>query len=137
MQSRDAKSKESITQRSAGSSGAHPEIFKGGGVNFLKTNQYPIVINLFQPLMKMHAIILEQGFAVIAAFCYNICLLKNPVLTILIVKIVREGKRHHPGSEAPAAGQLQFFRKKIAILAPFCTSLEQLQKAKLRRFGGV
>ena len=70
------------------------------------------MINLFQPLMKMHAIIVKQGFAVKAAFCYNICLLKNPVLMILIVKIVREGTRHHPEGEAPVAGQLQFFRKK-------------------------
>ena len=33
----------------------------------------------------MHAIIVKQGFAVIVAFCYNICLFKNPVTTILKV----------------------------------------------------
>ena len=35
--------------------------------------------------MKMHAIIVKQGFAVIVAFCSNICLFKNPVPTILKV----------------------------------------------------
>ena len=39
-------------------SGAHPEIFKGGGLNFSKSNQYPIVVN---------AVIVKQGFAVIVA----------------------------------------------------------------------
>ena len=33
--------------------------------------------------MKMHAIIVKQGFAVIVAFCYNICLFRSPVTTIL------------------------------------------------------
>ena len=31
----------------------------------------------------MHGIIVKQGFAVIVAFSYNICLFKNPVITIL------------------------------------------------------
>ena len=58
-------------------SGVHPEIFKGRGY-FSKTIQYPIVINLFLPL----AIVVKQGFAVIDAFRYNICLLRTPVLAI-------------------------------------------------------
>ena len=33
----------------------------------------------------MHAIIVMQGFTVIAAFCYNICLFRNPAITILKV----------------------------------------------------
>ena len=33
----------------------------------------------------MHGIIVKQGFAEIVAFCYNICLLKNPAITILKV----------------------------------------------------
>ena len=33
--------------------------------------------------MKMLAIIIKEGFAVIVALCYNICLFKNPVITIL------------------------------------------------------
>ena len=33
--------------------------------------------------MKMHAIVDKQGFAVIVAFCYNICLFKNLVIPIL------------------------------------------------------
>ena len=32
--------------------------------------------------MKMHAIMVKQGFGVIVAFSYNICLFKNPVITI-------------------------------------------------------
>ena len=32
--------------------------------------------------MKMHAIMVKQGFGVIVAFSY-ICLFKNPVITIL------------------------------------------------------
>ena len=36
------------------SAGAHPEIFKAGGLNFSKSNQYPIVVNL---------VIVKQGFA--------------------------------------------------------------------------
>ena len=64
--------------------GAHPEIFKGG-VNFSKTSPNPIVVNLYQPLMKMHPIIVKQSFAVIVAFCYNICLFRSHVITILKV----------------------------------------------------
>ena len=36
--------------------GTHPEIFKGEGLNFSKSNQYPIVVN---------AVIVKQGFTVI------------------------------------------------------------------------
>ena len=32
--------------------------------------------------MKMHAIIVKQGFAGIVVFCYNICLFRNPVIAI-------------------------------------------------------
>ena len=37
--------------------------------------------------MKKQATIVKQGFAVIIAFCYqyNICLLQNPVITIMKV----------------------------------------------------
>ena len=35
--------------------------------------------------MKMHAVIVKQGFVVIVAFCYNICLLRIPVITTLNV----------------------------------------------------
>ena len=38
--------------------GTHPEIFKRGGLNFSKSNQYPIVVN---------AVIVKQGFVVIVA----------------------------------------------------------------------
>ena len=76
--------------------------------------------------MKTQDIIVKQGFAVIVAFYYNTCLLKNSVTTILkvysktleitILKVVKiVCKRTKP----PAAGQfLQFFGKK-AILTPF------------------
>ena len=65
--------------------GDHPEIFKGGGFNFSKTNQYPIMVYLFQPLMKMYAVIVKEGFAVIVAFYYSICLFRTPVITTLNV----------------------------------------------------
>ena len=64
--------------------GAHSKIFKGGRVQFFKKQPDSILVNLFQPLMKMHGVIVKQGFAVVVAFCY-ICLFKNPVLTILKV----------------------------------------------------
>ena len=35
--------------------------------------------------MKMHDRMVKQGLAVIVAFCYSICLLKNPAITILKV----------------------------------------------------
>ena len=55
----------------------HPEIFKGGGgLNFSKSNQYSVVVNLVK---------VKQGFAILIAFCYNICLFKNPVIMILKV----------------------------------------------------
>ena len=56
--------------------GAHPEIFKVGCLNFSKSHQHSIVINL---------VIVKQGFAVIVAFCY-IRLFKN--LATKISKIV-------------------------------------------------
>ena len=91
--------------------GAHSEIFKAGVSVFHK---------LFQPLMKMHAIIVKQGLAVIVAFCYNICLFRNPVITILKVvgceDCVRENKLFRwesMGAKPPAAEHfLQFVRKK-------------------------
>ena len=68
----------------------------------------------------MHAIIVKQGFAVIVAFCYKICLFKNPVTTIRkfldCEYCVQENKLPvlGPGGEAPAVGQfLHFFRKKL------------------------
>ena len=60
--------------------------------------------------MKMHGIIVKQGFVVVVAFCY-ICLFKNPVITILYVRGGEDsGKRtsYHYGP-----GQfLQFFFEK-------------------------
>ena len=64
--------------------------------------------------MKMRNIIVKQGFTVIVAFCYNICLFKNPVITILKVvgceDCVQENKLPlwGPGGKA----LLQFFLKK-------------------------
>ena len=90
------------------------------GFNFSKTNPNPIVANLFQPLIKMHVIIVKQGFAVIVAFCY-ICLFRNPVTTILKVAgcedCVQENKLPLWG---PLLGNSSnFFEKKIAILMPY------------------
>ena len=46
--------------------------------------------------MKMLAIIVKKGFVVIVAFCYNICLFRDPVTMILKVvgceDCVRENK---------------------------------------------
>ena len=76
--------------------------------------------------MKMHAIIVKQGFAVIVAFCYNICLFRNPVITILKVvgceDCVRENKlfRWEHGGEAPSrCAFLAICSEKIDILTPF------------------
>ena len=60
-------------------------------------------------------IIVKQGFSVIVAFCYNICLFKNPLITILKAfgceDYVRENKL--PQWKPPAAGQfLQLFLEK-------------------------
>ena len=70
--------------------------------------------------MTMQAIIVKQGFAVIVAFYYNICLFKNPV--IMILKIVgcedcgQENKLPpwRPGGEAPSRWAILaiFFGKK-------------------------
>ena len=76
--------------------------------------------------MKMNAILVKQGFAVIVALCY-ICLFRNPVTTILKVvgceDCVQENKlpQWGPGGEAPGrwATLAIFFQKKIAILTPF------------------
>ena len=60
--------------------------------------------------MKMHGIIVKQVFAVIVAFCYNICLFKNPAITILKVVGCEDCAREN---KPPAAGQfLQFFPEK-------------------------
>ena len=61
------------------------KFLKEGRFNFLKTKSKPIVVNLFQLLMKMFAIIVKQGFAVIVAFCCNICFFRNLATTILKV----------------------------------------------------
>ena len=115
--------------------GAHPEIFKRGGFYFQKTNLNPIVVSLFQPLMKTHAMIVKHGFAVIVAFCYNISLLRNPVITILKVvgceDCVRENKSPlwAPGGE----DSCNFFRKKNshfnAIWITYCRFLVHLEKS--------
>ena len=77
-------------------------------------------------------------------FCYSICLFRHPVTTILKVvdceDCLRENKLplEGPGSEAPSCWQfLLIFWNKIAILMTFCRFLEQLEKAKLLRFGKV
>ena len=74
----------------------------------------------------MHNIIVKQVFAVIIAFCYNICLFKNPVITVMKVvgceDCVQENNLPlwRPGGEAPSRwAVLQFFWKKIAILTSF------------------
>ena len=67
--------------------------------------------------MKMHGIIVKQGFAIIVAFCYSTCLFKKLVISILKVvgceECVRENVSYHYwglGTKTPAAGQfLQFF----------------------------
>ena len=73
--------------------------------------------------MKVHSITVKQDFAVIVAFYYNICLFKNPVITILKVvgseDCVRENK--FPlwglGAKPPAAGLFfNLFRKKQSFL---------------------
>ena len=77
--------------------------------------------------MKMYGIIFKQGFAVIVEFCYNFCIFKNPVITILKVvgceDCVRENLSYHNGGlgvKPLAAGQfLQFFSEKTAILTHF------------------
>ena len=76
--------------------------------------------------MKMHGIIVKQGFAVIVAFCYSICLFKNRVITILKVvgceDCVQENKLPlwGAGGKAPSRwAVLQFFQKKTAIWMTF------------------
>ena len=54
-----------------------PRNFYRGGVQFFKKQPNPILVNLFQPLMKMNDIVVKQGFAVLVGFCYNICLFKS------------------------------------------------------------
>ena len=64
----------------------------------------------------MHGVVVKQGFAVMVAFCYNICLFKKPVITILKVvgreACVQENKLSlwGPGGEAHSC---------LAILAIF------------------
>ena len=94
----------------------------------------------------MHATIAKQGFAVIVAFCYNICLFRTPVLTILKVvgcECARENALPlwGPGGEVPGRQAiLAMFSENShfeAIWMTFCTFLDQLEKAKLLRFGRV
>ena len=89
--------------------------------------------------MKMHAIIIKHGFAVIVAICY-ISLLRNPVITIFKIvgceDCVQENKLPcgNLGAKHPATGQfLQFLRKRnnhfYTIWMTFCMFLEQFEKA--------
>ena len=55
--------------------GAHPKIFKEGGLNFSKSNQYPIAVNL----------VIVKQVSPKQLHRYNISLLKNLVITILKV----------------------------------------------------
>ena len=74
----------------------------------------------------MRTIIAKQDFAVIVAFCYNICLFRNPVLTILkVVGCERLCTRERVAiieawgrSNQPLGNSCNFFRK-TAILKPF------------------
>ena len=82
--------------------------------------------------MKVHSITVKQDFAVIVAFYYNICLFKNPVITILKVvgseDCVRENKfpLWGPGAKPPAAGLFfNLFRKKTAIFTLFGLHFER------------
>ena len=66
----------------------------------------------------MHSIIVKQGFAVIVAFCHNICLFKNPVIMILKVVVCEDCVRENKvplwgsGGKAPSCwAVLQFFWK--------------------------
>ena len=107
--------------------GTLPEIFEKGDFNFSKTNPSPIVANLFQPLMKMHAIIVKQGFAVIVAFCYNICVFKNlcnnDFESYGFEDCVRENKLPlwGRGGKAPSRWTILaiFSKKKRAIITSF------------------
>ena len=98
--------------------------------------------------MKMYAIIVKHGFVVIVAFCYNIWLFRNSGIMVLKVvgceDCVRENKLllHRPGGETPSRWViLPVFSEKNshfnAIWVTFCTFLEQLENAKLLRFGRV
>ena len=76
--------------------------------------------------MVVNLVIGKQGFAVIVALCFNICVFKNLVITILKVDgcedCVRENKLPlwRPGGEALSRWAiLAFFLEKIAILTPF------------------
>ena len=90
--------------------------------------------------MKMHGIIVKQGFAVIVSFSYSFCLFKTPVITILKVIVcedcVRENKLSlwEPGHKAPSRWAiLQFFRKKTVILTPFGEILNVFRP--IRKYG--
>ena len=68
----------------------------------------------------MQATIVKQDLAIIVAFCYNICLIRKPVITILkmlVVKIVCVRTSYH--YEDLGAILAIFLNKKIAILTPF------------------
>ena len=94
--------------------------------------------------MKMHAIIIKQGFVIIVAFCYNICLFRSPVITILKLAGCEDCVRE---SKSPVSGGLraksarQFLQEKNShfngIWITYCMFLEQMEKAKLLRFGRV
>ena len=79
------------------------------------------MVYLFYPLMKMHPVIVKQGFVVIVAFCYNICLLRTPVIMILNVvgckDCTRENKLPLWGawghSPQPLDNSCNFFEKNI------------------------
>ena len=70
-------------------------------------------------IVKLHAVIVKQGFAVMVVFCYNICLFRNPVIMILKVvgceDYVRENKSPYEGLGAKLSATKQFlqiFQKK-------------------------
>ena len=103
-------------------SGAHPENFKEeGGFNFSKTKPNPIVVDLFQPLKKMHATIVkpEMKFcSLIVAFCYNIWFVYSETLYITaILKVVgcEDCVRENKLPLWESGEFLQFLRKKIGF----------------------
>ena len=100
--------------------GAHSEILKGG-VNFPKKQPDPILVNLLQPLMKMHGIIVHTGFRGNSGILLQLGYFENHVITILKVVGCEDCEQKNklplwgPGREAPSRWAILgffFFLKK-------------------------
>ena len=63
----------------------HAEIFTGKGFTFSKTNQYPIVVDLFLPLIKILASRVKQGFAITCSCILLHLLIQIPSNSDLVV----------------------------------------------------